>query len=610
VPPVSPKIDTWQLGTVDASVKLPHAQAALAQQIRADRPMLANSDVMKQRVREALTKHEYNVADFYHKTGIWRVIAKHPFFENLTLVVICINALWIAIDTDNNPTSTLLDAQPIFQIADHFFCWYFSFEWYVRFSAFKKKRHGLKDRWFVFDSCLVFMMVAETWAMSIALLCLDAGRGSGVGGASILRLFRLLRLSRLARMLRSMPELMILIKGMFAASRSVFFTICLMVILLYLFAIMLRQLTEGTPVGDMYFYSVPASMYKLLVEGVFLDNLGHTADTIAESSPVVAVVFFIFVVCAALMVMNMLIGVLCEVVSAVASTEKEEMDVYALKSKLAEVMHRLDTNGNGTLSEEEFVQLVGNPKVATLLGEVGVDAIGLIDMAPSIFDPGEEEEEEDAEDDDSSGGKTVQRKEIDFKEFMRIVLDLRGSNTASLKDLRELKQDLVHEIESLKVKLNLSRRRSNTRISSLRSCGSQNSTTVGPLVLDPPPPQPRSETPLIPVGMAAPRSPRGAEVPPLPPGSMQCEDVCSVCSTSTRGAASPEPSQGEARDDVDMLEVEKTLRALQAALLKVQRSDAPRVARTGNEKNMLDWADSMSKMATSELEKLQRMQQS
>ncbi|CAK0874352.1 unnamed protein product [Prorocentrum cordatum] len=422
---VEDPIDTWQLGTVDASVKLPHAQAALAQQIRADRPMLANSDVMKQRVREALPKHEYNVADFYHKTGIWRVIAKHPFFENLTLVVICINALWIAIDTDNNPTSTLLDAQPIFQIADHFFCWYFSFEWYVRFSAFKKKRHGLKDRWFVFDSCLVFMMVAETWAMSIALLCLDAGRGSGVGGASILRLFRLLRLSRLARMLRSMPELMILIKGMFAASRSVFFTICLM--------------------------------------GVFLDNLGHTADTIAESSPVVAVVFFIFVVCAALMVMNIqlpaarrrvLIGVLCEVVSAVASTEKE-MDVYALKSKLAEVMHRLDTNGNGTLSEEEFVQLVGNPKVATLLGEVGVDAIGLIDMAPSIFDP----EDEEDEDDDDDEGASRPPKEISFTDFVKIVLDLRGSNAASLKDLRELKHDLVSEIESLKVRLNVSRRR-------------------------------------------------------------------------------------------------------------------------------------------------------
>ncbi|CAK0874353.1 unnamed protein product [Prorocentrum cordatum] len=532
---VEDPIDTWQLGTVDASVKLPHAQAALAQQIRADRPMLANSDVMKQRVREALPKHEYNVADFYHKTGIWRVIAKHPFFENLTLVVICINALWIAIDTDNNPTSTLLDAQPIFQIADHFFCWYFSFEWYVRFSAFKKKRHGLKDRWFVFDSCLVFMMVAETWAMSIALLCLDAGRGSGVGGASILRLFRLLRLSRLARMLRSMPELMILIKGMFAASRSVFFTICLM--------------------------------------GVFLDNLGHTADTIAESSPVVAVVFFIFVVCAALMVMNIqlpaarrrvLIGVLCEVVSAVASTEKE-MDVYALKSKLAEVMHRLDTNGNGTLSEEEFVQLVGNPKVATLLGEVGVDAIGLIDMAPSIFDP----EDEEDEDDDDDEGASRPPKEISFTDFVKIVLDLRGSNAASLKDLRELKHDLVSEIESLKVRLNVSRRRSS-----------------------------------IPRHGGLSRRPSAALAPEecvLGPGT-QAQGTPSECLLPAGG--------GEARGDAGLQEVEGALRAWQAALARVQRPALPGAARPSHEEEVLEWIDSMSTTAASELERLQRMHRS
>jgi len=611
-PPVSPTVNNWQRrgssGNESASATSTTTADPVTQPKTPMSPMIANSDIMKQRVREALRKPEYNVANFYHETGIWRSIATNPVFENLTLMVISINALWIAIDTDGNPASTLLDAQPIFQVAEHLFCWYFSFEWYVRFSSFRRKQDGLKDGWFVFDSCLVFMMVAETWVMT-SILMLGSGGGSGMGGASILRLFRLLRLSRLARMLRSMPELMILIKGMLAASRSVFFTMCLLVILLYLFAIMLRQLTDGTPVGDAFFYSVPASMYKLLIEGVFLDNLGDTAETIAATSPVYAAVFFVFVVCAALMVMNMLIGVLCEVVSAVAATEKEEMNVLALRSKLAEVMLKLDTSGNGRLSQEEFVQLVSDTQAVKLLDEMGIDPISLIDMAPTIFEPREDDSDDDSDDGverlDSSKGC-----EIDFQEFMKVVLDLRGSNAASLKDLRELKQDLVHEIESLKVKLNLSRRRSNTRISSLRSCGSQNSTTVGPLVLDPPPPQPRSETPLIPVGMAAPRSPRGAEVPPLPPGSMQCEDVCSVCSTSTRGAASPEPSQGEARDDVDMLEVEKTLRALQAALLKVQRSDAPRVARTGNEKNMLDWADSMSKMATSELEKLQRMQQS
>eukprot|EP00971_Amphidinium_carterae_P307314 6107132-Amphidinium_carterae.1 len=52
--------------------------------------------------------------------------------------------------------------------------------------------------------------------------------------ASLLRLFRLLRLARMARvirLLRAMPELMILCRGILVASRAVFFTLCLLVLL-------------------------------------------------------------------------------------------------------------------------------------------------------------------------------------------------------------------------------------------------------------------------------------------------------------------------------------------------------------------------------------------
>merc|ERR1740138_1171877 len=87
-----------------------------------------------------------------------------------------------------------------------------------------------------------------------------------LGNASIMRIARLFRLSRMARMarlLRSIPELMIMIKGMAAACRSVFFTLCLLVFLTYVFAIAFKQLTEGADVGDLYFKSVLSSMYTL-----------------------------------------------------------------------------------------------------------------------------------------------------------------------------------------------------------------------------------------------------------------------------------------------------------------------------------------------------------
>ena len=41
------------------------------------------------------TKPPYDVSEFYHESGFFQRIAKHPHFENITLGVIVANALWI-----------------------------------------------------------------------------------------------------------------------------------------------------------------------------------------------------------------------------------------------------------------------------------------------------------------------------------------------------------------------------------------------------------------------------------------------------------------------------------------------------------------------------------
>eukprot|EP00419_Tripos_fusus_P050768 CAMPEP_0172840548 /NCGR_PEP_ID=MMETSP1075-20121228/29406_1 /TAXON_ID=2916 /ORGANISM="Ceratium fusus, Strain PA161109" /LENGTH=63 /DNA_ID=CAMNT_0013684405 /DNA_START=154 /DNA_END=342 /DNA_ORIENTATION=+ len=63
--------------------------------------------------------------------------------------------------------------------------------------------------------------------MTTVMLVMGGDGAVGLGNASILRMARLLRLTRLfrmARLLRAMPELLILVKGMAAAMRSVVFT--------------------------------------------------------------------------------------------------------------------------------------------------------------------------------------------------------------------------------------------------------------------------------------------------------------------------------------------------------------------------------------------------
>mmetsp|Transcript_66191 Transcript_66191/g.186386 ORF Transcript_66191/g.186386 Transcript_66191/m.186386 type:complete len:631 (-) Transcript_66191:241-2133(-) len=396
-----------------------------------------DTEALKERIKQNQDseEHQYDVAEFYKKTGIWQYIARHQVFETLTLVVISTNALWMAVDTDLNGAAVLLQAHPVFQIAEHLFCLYFTFEWTVRFMSFKRKCNGLRDYWFIFDSILVCMMVLETWVMSIVLLATGTAGGGGMGNASLLRMARLLRLSRMARMarlFRALPELLILIKGMASAMKSVFFTLCLMTILVYVFAIGFRQLTDGTTVGFDYFSSVPASMHTLLLDGSLMDNPGVLIFRLSDESVVLAAFFYIFILFAALTLCNMLIGVLCEVVSNVAHIERHNLTVSFVREKLMEVVHQLNPEediADHRITKQEFEEMLGTKEANLALNEVGVDAPGLVDIIDFLFQDG---------------------KVFTFDEFMDSMVKLRGSNTATVKDVVELRRFLVVQQKELK----------------------------------------------------------------------------------------------------------------------------------------------------------------
>merc|ERR1719353_1533188 len=112
--------------------------------------VFADASAMKEKLRAALARPPYDVKNFYHEEGLAQKIARSTLFDNTTMGVIALNALWIAIDTDHNDADLPIEADPIFIVAENFFCVYFTFEWVTRFVAFRRKFDGLKDHWFVF----------------------------------------------------------------------------------------------------------------------------------------------------------------------------------------------------------------------------------------------------------------------------------------------------------------------------------------------------------------------------------------------------------------------------------------------------------------------------
>ena len=69
----------------------------------------------------------------------------------------------------------------------------------------------------------MLLMVWETWFLPILQATTETGEVSGIWRMA--RILRVLRTARMARLVRLVPELMVLIKGMLVACRSVFFTL-------------------------------------------------------------------------------------------------------------------------------------------------------------------------------------------------------------------------------------------------------------------------------------------------------------------------------------------------------------------------------------------------
>jgi len=396
------------------------------------KPVFADAAAMKEKLKEAIGKREYNVADFYHETGIWQRIATSTLFEHMTLVVIGLNALWIAHDTDSNKAAVLVDAPVYIRIVEHLFCTYFVVEWTVRFMAFKYKRDCRRDAWFMFDSVLVLMMAAETWMLSLIWTISGGAQEGGMSNVSMLRVFRLFRLTRMARMvrlLRAMPELMVMVKAMTVALRSVFFALCLLVALIYIFAIGFTQMLEGTDVGEESFKTVPMSMNTLLLEGTLPDQAG-IVNAVGDQHLVFRLAMLLYILLASLTVMNMLVGILCEVVSVVSAVEKEELLINFVKGALSDMLQKngIDADNDHHISKAEFLVLLQNSDALKALQEVGVDAVGLVDFTDFIFATDEA---------------------ISFATFMDTVLQLRGSNTATVKDIVDLRKVLMVEIQRI-----------------------------------------------------------------------------------------------------------------------------------------------------------------
>jgi len=388
-------------------------------------------------------------------------LASNKYFEGMTLAVISFNALWIGVDMELNDASIWTDAKPIFQIMDNFFCVYFTLEVTIRFLAFRDKLFCWRDKSFVFDALLVILMIVETWVLVIIATMGNAGGqgGDGMRQLSILRLLRLLRLTRMARLMRSMPELMTLMKGLIAALRSVATTFLFLIGILWVFGIVFnQQYKEDTGPLELYFSRLGISMVTLFVNGTLLDEVTAVLVALKDDSTIMTLVFFLFLLLSSITLMNMLIGVLSEVVKNTAENETETMNIANAMETLKQVFRVCDSNSDNKVTAAEFEDMIedkNSPAVQALLS-LGIQEDRLRELSRQLF------EDEDAEPPtrdawESQKGAEAGRqpkwtpKDLTFTQFMEELLLLKPGSAVSVRDmttLRRLSKNVCRSMDS------------------------------------------------------------------------------------------------------------------------------------------------------------------
>merc|ERR1712039_980712 len=85
----------------------------------------------------------------------------------------------------------------------------------------------------------------------------------------------------------------------------------------------------------------------------------------------------------------------------------------------------VDINNDGFISKEEFGQLVRSPEAMLTLHDLEVDVIALLDLTDFLFHESEE---------------------ISLEEFQKVLLQLRGSSPATVKDVVDMRKFISAEI--------------------------------------------------------------------------------------------------------------------------------------------------------------------
>mmetsp|Transcript_118524 Transcript_118524/g.340334 ORF Transcript_118524/g.340334 Transcript_118524/m.340334 type:complete len:801 (+) Transcript_118524:42-2444(+) len=294
------------------------------------------------------------------------VLLHHWKFDAAVGSVIVINAVTVGLDQqmrneERAPSDPLVSA---LAICEHIFLCVYVTELLMRFFVVGPGCFG--DNWVKFDIVLVAMGVMNSWILEPFVFA----KGEGLGPLMVLRMGRLLRLARTVRLLVKFQVLWMLVRGLLTSASTMFYTLFLLIFILYLFGCVgfelitanVQQRREDPEYDALvveWFNDLPCIMLTLL-QFVCLDSIGGIYRPLIEKQFILMFYFVGVILVVPIVLMNLVTAVIVNGAIEQADQDRETMASYEEQKRkkmvkdLRKIFLNLDEDGSGMVSREEL----------------------------------------------------------------------------------------------------------------------------------------------------------------------------------------------------------------------------------------------------------------
>jgi len=323
----------------------------------------------------------------------WRLrrLVRDSWFEAAMSVIIISNALFCGVEVEYMAHMKIQEPPLAFKIMSIVYAVTFTMELAVRLGAEGRTFFKPPTAWWnLFDAIICLVSLLEVAAD------FEGSAGRQLPSVRTIRMARVVRILRVARVMRHFRALRILIYSVMNTLRSLFWTVLMLSIILYIFGLLFTQATAQhlqnpdaayIPRLEDSYGSIARSvftLFKAISGGVSWEEV---VDPLQELSPIWVLFFLMYFSFTYFAVLNVVTGVFCQTAIESASHDQDVAAQAQLAAKqhyvrqLRALFDQINVNNTGTITLGELEQCMEDDKLQAYFATIDLS----VDEAFSLF---------------------------------------------------------------------------------------------------------------------------------------------------------------------------------------------------------------------------------